>query len=102
VETNIQLYCNTDETGKITKILTGDRIIPTTTFQYFFMIDKQTEINLDKFCVKNGELVQIDDTSLIDVEKENPTTEQQLAEMKKRLEELEQILLSLSNTETQQ
>jgi len=98
VEQNIQLYCNTDETGKITRILTGERIIPTTTFQYFFMIDKKTEINLDKFYIENSELKQIEGTTLIEVEDLNPTTEQQLEEMKKRMEEMEKLIANLSNS----
>ncbi|MGC3791980.1 hypothetical protein [Priestia aryabhattai] len=97
MDKNIQLYCNTDYTGKITRILTGERIIPTTSFQYFFMIDKKTEINLDKYYIVNSELKQIDGTTLIEVENLNPSTEQQLEDVKKQLAAMQQLIDSLTN-----
>ncbi|MDE8676448.1 hypothetical protein [Priestia aryabhattai] len=100
MDKNIQLYCNTDATGKITKILTGERIIPTMTFQYFFMIDKKTEINLDKFYIENSQLKQMEGTTLIEVENLNPTTEQQLADMKKQMEEMQRLLNLLSTPDS--
>lgn len=97
-EQNIQLYCNIDESGKIIRVLSGERIIPTSTFQHFFMITKKTAMNLDKFYVDNSELKQIEGTTLIEVENEMPTAEQQLEEMKKRMEEMEKFIASLSNS----
>jgi hypothetical protein len=98
VEGNIQLYCDTDETGRITRLLSGEKIIPTSSFRYFFLIDKQTEVNIDKFLIENGELKQREGTTLIEVEIENPTPEQQLEDMKKRMEEMEKMLASIPNS----
>ena len=93
---DIQLYCNADENGKITEILSGPTVRPTKQFKYFFLIDKKTEVNLDKFYIKDGELEQIEGTTLISVVIENPTQEQQLEDMKKRMEEMEKLLQSLT------
>ena len=89
---NIQLYCDADENGKITRMLSGATIRPTEQFRYFFLIDKKTEVNLDKFYIKDGELEQIEGTTLIEVVPENPTAEQQLEMMNKRMAEMEELL----------
>jgi glycerol-3-phosphate O-acyltransferase len=98
VTESIQLYCDVDETGKITRLLSGEKVIPTSQFKYFFMITRTTELNLDKFYVNNGELIQIEGTTLIEVVPEKPTSEQELEDMKKRMAELEKTLANLSNT----
>lgn len=95
---DIQLYCDADENGRITEILSGPTVRPTKQFKYFFLIDKKTEVNLDKFYIKDGELEQIEGTTLISVVIENPTQEQQLEDMKKRMEEMEKLLAALSNS----
>ncbi|MDC7762483.1 hypothetical protein POL82_03250 [Priestia aryabhattai] len=95
---DIQLYCNADENGKITEVLSGPTVRPTKQFKYFFLIDKKTEVNLDKFYIRDGELQQIEGTTLISVVIENPTQEQQLEDMKKRMEEMEKLLAALSNS----
>lgn len=99
-EKNIQLYCNIDETGRITRILSGERIIPTAavTFKHFFMITKKTAMNLDKFHVKDGDLQQIEGTTLIEVDSEHPTPEQELENVKKELEEMKKLFLSFSTS----
>ncbi|MCL9634663.1 hypothetical protein L2095_07965 [Bacillus zanthoxyli] len=97
---DIQLYCDTDENGKITDILSGATVRPTKQFKYFFLIDKKTEVNLDKFYIKDGKLEQIEGTTLINVVLENPTLEQQLEEMKKQMAEMRELLDS-SSTSTQ-
>ncbi|MCT9852837.1 hypothetical protein P2R64_20840 [Priestia megaterium] len=89
---NIQLYCDVDETGKIIRLLSGERVVPTSQFKYFFMINRTIELNLDKFYVENSELKQIEGTTLFEVVPENPTAEQQLEDMKKRMEEMEELL----------
>ncbi|MCL9637714.1 hypothetical protein L2095_23500 [Bacillus zanthoxyli] len=93
---NIQLYCDIDETGKIIRLLSGERVVPTSQFQYFFMITRKTELNLDKFYVENGELKQIEGTTLIEVVPENPSSEQQLEDMKKQMAEMKELLDSLT------
>ncbi|WP_394512597.1 hypothetical protein [Priestia aryabhattai] len=98
---DIQLYCDADENGRITEILSGPTVRPTKQFKYFFLIDKKTEVNLDKFYIKDGELEQIEGTTLISVVIENPTQEQQLEDMKKRMEEMEKMLeLAISSKES--
>lgn len=89
---DIQLYCNTDDQGSIIEILTGQNIIPTKTYDHFEMIDKQTEVNLDKFHVVDGKLVQIEGTTLIQVGNGKLTTEQELEELKKKLAEMQELL----------
>lgn len=89
---DIQLYFDTDENGRITRVLSGANIRPTEQFRYFKLIDKKTEVNLDKFYLKDGELEQIEGTTLINVVIENPTAEQQLQDMQKRMEEMEKLL----------
>lgn len=84
-EKNIQFYCNYDDEGKFTEILTGERIIPVKKYMYHDVIDKRTELNIDKFCIKNGELVQCDDTTLTEIGVIRPTTEQELEDVKKQL-----------------
>ena len=93
---DIQLYCDADENGRITEILSGPTVRPTKQFKYFFLIDKKTEVNLDKFYIKDGELEQIEGTTLINVVVENPTPEQQMQEMQKRMAEMEDLLQSLT------
>ncbi|MCM3154994.1 hypothetical protein M3611_23560 [Priestia megaterium] len=95
---DIQLYCDADESGKITRMLSGATIRPTEQFRYFFLIDKKTEVNLDKFWIKDGKLKQIEGTTLINVILENPTSEQQIEEMKKRMEEMEKLLQSVTTS----
>ncbi|WP_243549272.1 hypothetical protein [Priestia megaterium] len=95
---DIQLYCNTDESGRITEILSGPTVRPTKQFKYFFLIDKKKEVNLDKFYIKDGALEQIEGTTLIEVVPENPTAEQQLEDMKKRMEELEKALQAVTDS----
>ncbi|AUO14805.1 hypothetical protein [Priestia megaterium] len=85
MDKNISLYCDADETGKITRMLSGERIIPVSQYRYFFKIDRKQEANLDKYRVENGQLVQIEGTTLIEVENPNPSTEEQLADVKKQL-----------------
>ncbi|WP_281998489.1 hypothetical protein [Priestia flexa] len=95
---NVQLYCNTNDDGKIKEAYSGHRIVPTQNWDYFFMIDKKTELNLDKFYVENGELKQIEDTTLIEVAGQELTAEQQLEEMKKQMEEMKKLIGSLTNS----
>lgn len=96
MDKNIQLFCDTDDTGKITRMLSGERIIPVSTYQHFFMIDKKEQANLDKYRIENGELKQIEGTTLIEVENPNPSTEEQLAELKKKFAEMEKTLSGLT------
>jgi len=96
MDKNISLYCDADETGKITRMLSGERIIPVSQYRYFFKIDRKQEANLDKYRVENGELVQIEGTTLIEVESPNPSTEEQLAEVKKQLADMQRILNELT------
>lgn len=91
MEKNIQLYCDTDETGKIIRMLSGKRIIPVSTYKNFLMIDEKEQANLDKFRVIDGQLVQIEGTTLIEVENANPSTEEQLAELKKQVAEMDGV-----------
>ena len=93
---DIQLYCDTDENGKITRVLSGPTVRPTESFRYFFLIDMKTQFNLDKFYIKDGKLEQIEGTTLIEVVPENPTSEQQLEEMKKQMAEMKELLNSLT------
>ena len=93
---NIQLYCDVDEAGRITRLLSGEKVIPTNQFQYFFMISRNTELNLDKFYVVNGELKQIEGTTLIEVVPESQTSEQQLEEMNKQMAEMRAQLEALA------
>ncbi|MEQ7806152.1 hypothetical protein [Priestia aryabhattai] len=95
---NIQLYCDTDENGKITRLYSGEKVIPTSQFKYFFMITRKTELNLDKFYVQDGELKQIEGTTLIEVVPETLTPEQQIEDMKKRMEEMEKLLQSVTTS----
>jgi len=94
----IQLYCDIDEHGNITRLLSGEKVIPTSSFQYFFMIDKKTEVNLSKFYVKDGKLEQKEGTTLIEVEPQWLSEKEQLEIMQKRMEEMEKMLASLSNS----
>lgn len=96
MEKNIQLFCDTDATGKITRMLSGERIIPVSSYQCFLMIDKKEQANLDKYRVENGKLVQIEGTTLIEVENPNPSTEEQLTEVKKQLANMQKILDALT------
>lgn len=96
---DIQLYFDTDENGKITRMLSGANIRPTEQFRYFKLIDKKTEVNLDKFYIKDGELEQIEGTTLIEVVPENPTADQQLEDMKKQIAELRDLLQPQTDTE---
>ncbi|WEA47293.1 hypothetical protein [Priestia aryabhattai] len=96
---DIQLYCDADENGKITRMLSGATIRPTEQFRYFFLIDKKTEVNLDKFYIKDGKLEQIEGTTLINVVLENPTADQQLEDMKKQIAELRELLQPRTDTE---
>lgn len=96
MDKNISLYCDADETGKITRMLSGERIIPVSQYRYFFKIDRKQEANLDKYRVENGELVQIEGTTLIEVENPNPSTEEQLADVKKQLADMQKILDALT------
>ncbi|WP_394548803.1 hypothetical protein [Priestia aryabhattai] len=96
MDKNISLYCDADETGRITRMLSGERIIPVSQYRYFFKIDRKQEANLDKYRVENGELVQIEGTTLIEVENPNPSTEEQLAELKKKFAEMEKALSALT------
>lgn len=89
---DIQLYCNFDGEGNIIEIYTGQNIIPTRTYDHFEMIDKQTEVNLDKFHVVDGKLLQIEGTTLIQVGNIKLTTEQELEEVKKKLAEMQELL----------
>lgn len=84
-EKNIQFYCNYDETGRFTEILTGERIMPVKKYMYHDVIDKKTELNIDKFCIKDNELVQCDDTTLTEIGVIRPTTEQELETVKQQL-----------------
>lgn len=81
----IQFYCNYDDEGKFTEILTGERIIPVKQYMYHDVIDKKTELNIDKFCIKDGKLVQCDDTTLTEIGVIRPTTEQELETVKQQL-----------------
>jgi len=96
MDKNIQLFCDTDDTGKITRMLSGERIIPVSTYRHFFMIDKKEQANLDKYRIENGELKQIEGTTLIEVESPNPSTEEQLADVKKQLADMQKKLEELS------
>ncbi len=84
-EKNIQFYCNYDEDGRFTEILTGERIMPVKKYMYHDVIDKKTELNIDKFCIKDNELVQCDDTTLTEIGVIRPTTEQELETVKQQL-----------------
>lgn len=94
----IQLYCDIDEQGNITRLLSGEKVIPTSSFQHFFMIDKKTEVNLSKFYVKDGNLEQKEGTVLIEVEPQLLSEKEQLELMQKRMEEMEKLLATLSNS----
>lgn len=97
IVSDIQLYCEADSNGRITEILSGPTIRPTKQFKYFFLIDKKTEINLDKFYIKDGKLEQIEGSILIEVVAENLTADEELEIMKKRMEEMEKVLAQLQS-----
>lgn len=51
MEKKIQLYCNVDDQGNITQSIYGMNIIPSETFDFFFMIDEETAENIEDYKV---------------------------------------------------
>lgn len=89
----ISLFCDVDETGKMTNILMGKYVLAVSEYGFFFKVDRRQEANIDKYRVnlETRKLEQIEGTEITPLPEDlvEPEESEEVKELKRRLAELE-------------